>query len=185
MSLVIAFVGTKGAAMAGDMREITFQGENACIERLEDELYRGSIRTDEELQRRARDIGVGIAVRDDKVKVSQRDGALVGEVTSADGSTVHRRRLHVSTDNYAITEICGSEVRLVGSGRGSNFVVLGNEIGKKIAHACIQKHWKSGSLEDAIRILMLAMETVSRQTASVGREYVLVQTTRTVRFNVP
>ncbi|MDI6719308.1 MAG: DUF2121 domain-containing protein [Methanomicrobiales archaeon] len=185
MSLVLAFVGTKGAAMAGDMREITFRGDDTGIERLEAELYRGSIRTDEELQRRSREIGVCITVRDDKIKVSQRDGMLVGEVISADGSVVHRRRLYVSTDNYAITEIHGPEIRLVGSGRGSNFVVLGNEIGKKIAHACIQKHWKSGTLRDAIRILMLAMEAASRQTASVSREYVLVQTTRTVRFNVP
>jgi hypothetical protein len=48
MSLVIAFVGKKGAVIAGDMREIIFQGNAFSRKRLEKELYNGLIATDEE-----------------------------------------------------------------------------------------------------------------------------------------
>ncbi|MEG3055036.1 MAG: DUF2121 domain-containing protein [Methanoculleus sp.] len=37
MTLVIAFIGWEGAVMAGDMREITFQGDGSRIEELERE----------------------------------------------------------------------------------------------------------------------------------------------------
>ncbi|MDD3933957.1 MAG: DUF2121 domain-containing protein [Methanoculleus sp.] len=39
MTLVIAYIGKQGAVMAGDMREIAFQGDDSCIDELEHELY--------------------------------------------------------------------------------------------------------------------------------------------------
>ena len=43
--------------MAGDMREITFEGEKPDREKLEKELYSGSIVTDEKMQRKQRSLG--------------------------------------------------------------------------------------------------------------------------------
>ncbi|HZD42992.1 MAG TPA: DUF2121 domain-containing protein [Methanomicrobiales archaeon] len=178
MSLVIAFIGSSGAAMAGDMREISFLGNDSRIENLESELYTGYIRTDEELKRRATALGVEIRVRDDKTKVREMGGVLIGEVTAVDFGIVRRRRLYASVDAYAITEGEDEKFTLTAKGRGSNFVVLGNAISKDIAHRCIREQWKAGTLEDAIRVLMLSMDAASRVTASVSKNYVLVQTTR-------
>jgi len=54
MSLVIAFIGKNGAVMAGDMREISFQGEKSEREKLEKELYCGSLVTEDELAKKGR-----------------------------------------------------------------------------------------------------------------------------------
>lgn len=86
MTLVIAFIGKQGAVMAGDMREIAFGGDDSRIEDLERELYGGSIVSDTDLAERADEMGVIIRVRDDKAKVSQQDGVLVGEVTETEGA---------------------------------------------------------------------------------------------------
>lgn len=88
MTLVIAFIGKNGAVMAGDMREITFEGEKADREKLEKELYSGSLVTDEELAKKAEELGVKIEVTDCKEKVSERNGLLVGEVSSTEGRIV-------------------------------------------------------------------------------------------------
>ncbi|MFY1645078.1 DUF2121 domain-containing protein, partial [Methanoculleus bourgensis] len=100
MTLVIAFIGKQGAVMAGDMREIAFFGDDSCIEELERELYNGLIASDDELKERASEIGVTIRVRDDKAKVSQRDGVLIGEVTETDGSAVAKKRLYATRGSY-------------------------------------------------------------------------------------
>jgi hypothetical protein len=63
-----------------------------------------------------------------------------------------------------------------GSGKAGNFVVLGNEITQQVARACIREHWNNGTIHDAIRVIMLAMERASGTTASVSALYTLVQT---------
>jgi hypothetical protein len=65
---------------------------------------------------------------------------------------------------------------LTGKGTASNFVVLGNQVTKQIAHTCIQEHWKNGGMQDAIRIIMLSMERASKATASVSGLYTLIHT---------
>lgn len=75
-----------------------------------------------------------------------------------------------------MVEITGSGITMTGKGRASNFVVLGNQVTKQIAHACIQEHWKNGGIQDATRIIMLAMKRASDLTASVSGMYTLVHT---------
>jgi len=162
--------------MAGDMREIAFQGDDARIEELERELYSGSITSDNDLRKRADEIGVRISVRDDKVKVTQQDGVLIGEVTETEGSKVARKRLYATKGSYAIAGVVGSRLRVVQKGRAGNFVVLGNDITKQIANQCIQGAWEGGTLQDAIRIIMLIMQAAAGMTASVSRTFVLVHT---------
>lgn len=176
MTLVIAFIGKQGAVMAGDMREIAFQGDDSCIEELERELYSGSIASDDDLKERAGEIGVTIRVRDDKAKISQQGGVLIGEVTETEGPTIRKRRLYATRGSYAVAEIIDSRLRVIQKGRASNFVVLGNDITKQIANQCIQGAWEGGTISDAVRIIMLIMQIAASVTASVSRTFMLVHT---------
>jgi hypothetical protein len=176
MSLVIAFIGMHGAVIAGDMREIITLGDRMSTETLEQELYSGQIVTDEDLKKRAGDLGVSLTIRDDKRKVMHRDGILVGEVSETEGGVTRKRRLYATAGEYALAEITDSAVHQTGKGTASNFVVLGNQITKQIAHSCIQEHWKNGGIHDAIRIIMLSMERASKATSSVSGLYTLLHT---------
>jgi len=176
MSLVIAFIGAQGAVMAGDMREIITLGDKISTETLENELYRGMIVTDAGLKKRADDLGIFLSIRDDKRKVTEWDGILVGEVSETKGGVVKKRRLYATAGEYALAETTGSGFRLTGTGKAGNFVVLGNQITQQIAHACIREHWNNGTITDAIRIIILSMERASAATASVSALYTLVQT---------
>jgi hypothetical protein len=176
MTLVMAFIGEAGAVMAGDMREITFLGEKGPVERLEEELSKGNIATDDELEKRARELGVRLGIRDDKVKVAEEGGILTGEVTSLEGGVLRRRRLFASAGSYAILDMDGNSSTLRGSGSSGNFVVLGNERTKEIANRCIRERWRGGGLRDAAEIILRSMEHASRTSASVSRRFMILQT---------
>ncbi|MCM2465740.1 DUF2121 domain-containing protein [Methanoculleus oceani] len=176
MTLVIAFIGKQGAVMAGDMREIAFGGDDSCIEELERELYSGSIASDNDLKERADEIGVTIRVRDDKAKVSQQGGVLIGEVTETEGPAIARKRLYATVGSYAIAEVVDSRLRVTRRGGASNFVVLGNDITKQTANQCIRGMWEGGTVQDALRLIMLTMQITASVTASVSRTFVLVHT---------
>lgn len=177
MTLVIAFIGKNGAVIAGDMREITFEGEKSDREKLEKELYWGSIVTDEELEKKAEEFGVRITVTDCKEKVSERNGVLVGEVSSVEGGVVKKRRLYASAGNHAIAELRNAEMTLTSQGKGSTFIAFGNEFTKQVANKCFKNNWsKKSNLQDAVKILILCMETASQKTASVSKQFMIVQT---------
>jgi hypothetical protein len=176
MTLVMAFVGAKGAVMGGDMREITFLGDPASIGQLEAELYEGQIASDGELRQRAGELGVQLGIRDDKIKVSAREGALVGEVTSLEAGALRRRRLYAAAGSYAIVDIDGSAVTPKGSGGAGNFVVLGNGRTKAIAHRCIGERWRGGSLADAGEIILRSLELAARESPSVSSRSLVLET---------
>jgi len=176
MSLVIAFIGAQGAAMAGDMREIITRGDKLSTQILESELYSGGIVTDADLKKRADDLGIFLSIRDDKRKVTERDGILVGEVSESEGGVVKKKRLYATVGEYALAEVTGSKIRVSGSGKAGNFVALGNQITQQVARACISEHWNNGSINDAIRVIMLTMERASGATASISALYSLIQT---------
>ena len=90
VSLVIAFIGAHGAAMGGDTREIITSGDRPATETLEHELYSGQIVADETLMQRAQELGVSLTIRDDKRKITQRDGILVGEVSEVEGGVTKK-----------------------------------------------------------------------------------------------
>lgn len=181
MTLVIAFIGKNGAVMTGDLREITFEGDKPDREKLEKELYSGAIVTDDELAKKAREFGVGITVTDCKSKVSERNGILVGEVSSVEGGVVKKRRLYASAGNYAIAELRDNEMTLTSHAKGSTLIVLGNEFTKQVANKCFKDNWtKKSTFQDAVKILMLCMETAAQKTASVSNQFYLIQTTANV-----
>lgn len=176
MSLVIAFIGARGAVMAGDLREIRFHGDPSSEQLLEEELYDGRIVTDTQLTKRAQELGVYLEIHDTKQKVTDRNSILIGEVSSRQGGSTQRRRLYAAAGDYAIVDIEGITVTKRYRGKGSNFVVLGNTITKQIAHGIIRERWKNGNLADAITLIVQIMETASQTTASVSRQFILVQT---------
>ncbi|MDD1658421.1 MAG: DUF2121 domain-containing protein [Methanomicrobiales archaeon] len=176
MSLVIAFIGAHGTAMAGDMREISFGGEPGAVEALEGELYAGTITGEDALYRRAEALGVTLRIRDDRVKVRDRGGVLVGEVGEREANAGRSRRLYAATGRYALIDLEGGRVTRRSGGGAGSFVVLGNEVAKQVAHRCITEGWKNGTLEDAIRILIRTLEEASRASPTVSRSFLLVQT---------
>ena len=181
MTLVIAFIGKNGAVMTGDLREITFEGDKQDREKREKELYSGAIVTDDELAEKARKFGVGITVTDCKSKISEKNGVLVGEVSSIEGGVIKKRKLYASAGNYAIAELRDSELTLTSHAKGSTLIVLGNEFTKQIANKCFKDNWtKKSTFQDAVKILMLCMETAARKTASVSQQFYLIQTTSNV-----
>jgi hypothetical protein len=183
MSLVIAFIGTQGAVMAGDMRELITSGEEASTVILERELYNGQIITDGQLRERAGALGISITIRDDKRKVVHRDGVLVGEVSETQGGITRKKRLYVTTGRYVLAGVTGSDIRVLGKGTASNFVVLGNQVTKQAAQDCIREHWKNGRIQDAVRIIIMAMQRSSERSASVSGQYSLIQTPDTVSID--
>jgi hypothetical protein len=176
MSLVIAYIGARGAAMAGDMREISFGGEPGAVAALEGELYEGTITDDEALHRRAAALEVALRIQDDRVKVRDRGGVLMGEVGERDRTAVRARRLYAAAGKYALIDLEGGRVTRRSGGGAGSFVVLGNEVAKRVANRCIAAGWRNGTLEDAIRILIRTLEEASRASPTVSRTFLLVQT---------
>jgi hypothetical protein len=179
MSLVIAYIGSHGAAMAGDMREIAFGGEPAAVAVLEGELYDGTITGEEALHRRAEALGVTLRIRDDRVKVRDRGGILAGVVGEREPGSERSRRLYASAGKYLLIDVEDGTVTRRGGGGAGSFLVLGNEVVKRVASRCIAEGWKHGTLEDAIRILIRTMEEASRTSPTVSRAFHLVQTRST------
>lgn len=176
MSLVIGFSGTSGAVIGGDMREVLLWGEESQTGQLETELYSGKIRADSELKERALDLKVKLSIRDTKVKVREQEGVLVGEVSESDGGAVRRRRMYVTAGEYAIADIRDNHFDLRARESRISFVVLGNEVTRKIAHQAIETGWKDGAFEDAVRVVITALETAAAETASVSRNHLVLQT---------
>jgi hypothetical protein len=183
MSLVMAFIGRQGAVMGGDTREIITSGDIVTTETLEDELYQGKIKTDEELRQRAGDLGISLVIHDDKRKVALRDGILVGEVGETAGGITRTRRLYATAGEYALAEISGDTLRLTAQGKGGNFVVLGSPVARQVAHSCIREKGKICTLHDAIRIIILSMERSSKASATISRTYEMIQTPERVSLS--
>lgn len=180
MTLVMAFIGASGAVMGGDMREITTIGSPDATVELERELFSGSLKTDDDLARRAGELGVKVSIRDNKVKVTERNGMLVGEVTAFEAGVLHSRRLYATAGSYAIVETGGGPPVRKGEGGAGNFVVLGNELAKGIAGRVISDRWRNGGLDDAREVITRSLEQAAAASPSVSRRFVLVETRQKV-----
>ncbi len=180
MSLVIAYIGSGGSVVAGDMREIILWGDSAGSKQFEDELYSGRIGTDDEMHKRAASLGVHLRVRDTKRKVRERDDVLIGEVSDFEYGLSRRRRLYVTRGRYALVEIEGSKVTHVQRGEAGRFVVLGSPFIQQTAHQFIHEHWKGMGVQEASKLLADILALAARSSPSVSREYTILQTVRTV-----
>lgn len=175
MSLIIAYVGKKGSVMVSDKRRIMFTGNTENREKLEEELYNGKIRTDEELHTRASQLQVSIKISDDVIKIKNIEDAVMGEVTTR-GIEVKRRRIYGVNNGYQIIELVGSEKVSSDTGKGG-IIVFGNAYAKKIANQLIQKYWKSSfSLKYMGDVFLKILKEISFQTPTIGDNFDVVLT---------
>lgn len=161
--------------MASDKRRILFTGNTEKREKLEDELYSGQIRTDEELYERAKQVNVSIKISDDVIKIKNVGDAIMGEVTTR-GMDIKRRRIYGVKNGYQILKLVGSEKISSETGKGG-IIVFGNAYAKKMANQLIQKYWKpSFSLKYTGDIFTKIIKEISAQTPTIGNNFDVVLT---------
>ena len=174
MSLIVTYIGKKGCIIAGDKRRIGFLGPEDARVKLEEELYTGKIKTQDELVKKAKKHGVNLKISDDANKIREMGEVLVGEVRSRTTHETKRKRIYAIAGAYSMVEILGSDIQTMKSG-GSSIVVYGNKFTQELAEKTIKKHWKANiKLLDVEKILETVMQEVSEKTPSVSKEYDMI-----------
>ncbi|MDK2988029.1 MAG: hypothetical protein PWQ47_1167 [Methanothermococcus sp.] len=139
MSVIIGYYGKNGAVIAGDRRNILFRGDPKKREELEKKLYSGELKSDEELIRAAKDLGINIHIDDEKIKVRKIEDVLVGEVSSI-GAESKRRRMYITKGKCAIIDILNDTITNKSIREGSGIVVFGNKYIKNLVQQELVKY---------------------------------------------
>ena len=168
MSLVVALAGSREAVIGGDRRSISFLGS---AERLEEELYSGEIRNDQELIARAKELNATLQVSDGREKVWRRGDLLVGEVTEISAQLERRRRIYLAPRGSLVVDITDSEAKITSTGK-IGCIVLGNRFTQELARNEVSKA-KGRVNEDLIRNILAR---AGNSSASVSRQYTLLRT---------
>ncbi|ACV24612.1 DUF2121 family protein [Methanocaldococcus fervens] len=133
MSLIICYYGKNGAVIGGDKRQIFFRGNEEKRKILEEKLYNGEIKSEEELYKLADELNIKIIIEDNREKVRKiSDSVVVGEVRSL-GIEAKRRRVYATKGKCAIVDILNDTVTNEVIKEGFGIVVLGNRFLKKKA----------------------------------------------------
>jgi hypothetical protein len=168
LSLVVALAGSREAVIGGDRRSISFLGS---AERLEEELYSGEIRNDQELIARAKELNATLQVSDGREKVWRRGDLLVGEVTEISAQLERRRRIYLAPGGTLVVDTTGREAKITSRGK-IGCIVLGNRFTQKLAGDEVSKA-KGRVNEELIRnILAIA----GKSSASVSSQYTVLRT---------
>ncbi len=168
MSLIMSYVGRKGCVIAGDKRRIAYFGDKSNREILEEELHEGAIINDNELQKRAADLGITLKITDDACKVRSIGEVVVGEVSFRSPFETRRRRIYGTTNGYQIVELLGSDISKMEKGE-SSIVVFGNKKTKEMANEIIKKKWKTKTtLKGISDIFEEVMVEVAKKTPSIS-----------------
>lgn len=171
MSLIVTYIGSKGCIMAGDKRRIGFYGSPEARETLEDELYAGKIKTEEELIKKAEKSGINLKISDDITKIREMDNVLVGEVISRATHETKRKRIYAISGAYSMVELTGSNIDTVKSG-GRSIIVYGNKYTQELAEKTIKSYWKPNmKFVDVERIIEAVMNEVAKNTPSVSNNF--------------
>jgi hypothetical protein len=166
LSLVIALASSKEALMAGDRRSIVFL--RSC-QQLEEELYSGDIRDEQELLARAKALKATLQVSDGRQKVWRKGDLLVGEVTEISPSMERRRRVYLAPGAYLLVDIEGGRAEIKSKG-SSGLVVLGNRFAQSLSRERVQE--AKGRVDE--QLLRAIFEGACSRTPSVSREYDLL-----------
>jgi len=157
--------------MIGDKRRIAFFGDKELIQKLEEELYSGKIKNDEELLERSKSLNVTIKVVDDAKKVRSLGDVVVGEVRFKTTFETRRKRIYATTNGYDIVELLGSKIDKIQKGE-SSIIVFGNKMTKKIANDTIRENWKpKTNLKDIGELFKVIMEEIALLTPSISKDY--------------
>lgn len=171
MSLIIAYIGKKGCVMTGDKRKIGYFGDKERLDELEKDLYSGNIKSDEEFQKRANDLGISIKITDDANKLKIVGNCVRGEVSTKGTFETKRRRIYGTTNGYQIVELLGSETQSRNAGE-KGIIIFGNNYAKQLAQSLIQKKWKaSQSLKYMGEVFEDILREVSSKTPTVGSHF--------------
>ena len=169
----MAYAGPKGCVMAGDKRRIAFFGDKTNREKLEEQLYNGSIKNDDDLYKIAKGLGLTLKITDDNSKIDKVKGSevLVGEVKTSGTSKTQRKRVYATTNGYQIVELLGSEIVDTKSGHGS-VVVFGNKKTQEMAESFIQKEWNSKfKTKDISNLFEKILTEIAKVNPSVSKQY--------------
>ena len=157
MSLIICYYGKNGAVMGGDRRQVFFRGDEEKRKILEEKLYSGEIKSEEELYKLAEELNIKIIIEDSREKVRKiSDSVIVGEVRSL-GIDAKRRRVYATKGKCAIIDILNDTVTNEIIKEGFGIVVLGNKFLKRKAEEELKKTAKLfpmmtiQQVEDAIK----------------------------------
>lgn len=167
ISLIIALAGSREAVIGGDKRCITFSG--SCPQ-LEDELYSGRIKNDQELLARAAELSATLQITDEREKVWRIGDLLVGEVTELSSLLERRRRIYLAPGASLEVDITGREARIRARG-GVGCVVFGNRFTRELAGSCATR--AGGRVNEDI-IKSIFVEAGDR-TASVSRQHMILK----------
>ena len=168
MSLIIAYIGKKGCVMASDKRKIGYFGDKENLNKLEKELYDGTIKNDTEFLLRANKLGISIKITDDANKLKIVGNAVRGEVSTKGTFETKRRRVYGTTNGYQIIELLGSDTESRNAGK-SGIIVFGNEFAKQKAEILIERKWKpQQSLRYMGDIFESIISEIASQTPTVG-----------------
>ena len=171
MSLIIAYVGKKGCVMASDKRKIAYFGDKNKREELEEEIYSGLIKSDDELYKRASELDIAIKISEDSKKLRDIEDVIVGEVSSKGTFETKRKRIYGTTNSYQIVELIGSDITNYDGGNKA-IILFGNKITKSIANDLLDKRWKSNvSLKYMGDIFEGILKDISNRTPSIGKKY--------------
>ncbi len=174
MSLIVTYIGSKGCIIAGDKRRIGFYGSKEARENLEEELYSGKIKTEEELLKKAQKYGINLKISDDTTKIREMGEVVVGEVISRATHETKRKRIYAIAGAFSMVELSGSNIDTLKSG-GSSIIVYGNKYTQQLAEKTIKKFWKPKlKIMDVEKILESVMNEVSKNTPSVSENYDLI-----------
>jgi hypothetical protein len=138
---------------------------------LEDQLYSGMIRNDDELKARAMELCASVQVSDGREKVWRRGDILVGEVTEISPAIEKRRRIYLTPGAYIMAETMGPDARVIGKGAVAA-MVLGNRFTQKLAGDGIAR--ARGRVSE--RLIGEIFEDAARRTASVSKEFTILRT---------
>ena len=170
MSLIIAYVGKKGCVMASDKRKIGYFGDKENLNKLEKELYDGTITNDDDFSARARELGISIKITDDASKIKVIGNTIRGEVSTKGTFETRRRRIYGTTNGYQIIELLGSDTESRKAGK-NGLILFGNEYAKKMAETLIKRKWKSSlSLRYMGEIFQEIVAEVASKTPTVGNK---------------
>ena len=168
MSLIIAYVGKKGCVMASDKRKIGYFGDKENLDKLESELYGGSITDDEAFLSRAKELGISIKLTDDANKIKIIGNTIRGEVSTKGTFETRRRRIYGTTNGYQIIELLGSDTESRKAGK-NGLIIFGNEYVKQLAETLIKRKWKASlSLRYMGEIFQEIVKEVASRTPTVG-----------------
>jgi hypothetical protein len=169
--------------MIGDKRRIAFFGDKELIQKLEEELYSGKIKNDEELLERSKSLDVTIKVVDDAKKVRSLGDVVVGEVRFKTTFETRRKRIYATTNGYDIVELLGSKIDKIQKGE-SSIIVFGNKMTKKIANDIIRENWKpKTNLKDIGELFKVIMEEIALLTPSISKDYDFFVKSRNINNN--